>query len=421
MNELYTVRDKIVEFYSERTKIVEMVGRFIVGLLIFTYINNHIGFMEVINKGIVAFGLAAVCAVLPLVFLAVIAMAITILHIYSLSMVLAGCVAIVFLLMFILYFRFTSELVLVVLLTPIALAMGVPYVIPIVCGLLVGPMAAIPMSLGVVAYYLLGIIENMATMDTIGELSMDGAVSDALGFSVALLDCTDMIYFIVVLSVGLWVVNGVRRIHMSYAWKIAIGSGVVAMVLVSMITTNMIEYEVAFGVLFLDCIIGGVLGIVLEFMFLDVDYKRTEYLEFEDDEYYYCVKAVPRVKGAEKIVTKKRTKNRSDKVEVANSEEMYSEEGAVDTLYDEEVLEAEMLDVAMMDETEQEGSNQTVGAVDGSQMNDATMVLNTEEIERELRNNAHAKASRSKNSKKRHAKTNYKMLKDSVKKELNRK
>ncbi len=421
MKELYTLRDKVVEIYSERTKIVEIVGRFIVGLLIFTYINNHIGFMEVINKGVVPFGLAAVCSVLPLVFLAVIAMVITILHIYSLSMVLAGCVAVVFLLMFVLYFRFTSELILVALLTPVALAMGIPYVIPIACGLLVGPMSAIPMSCGVIAYYLLGIVENMATMDTIGELSMDGVVSDALGFSMALLDCTDMIYFIVVLSVGLWVVNGVRRIHMSHAWKIAIGSGVVAMVLAAMITTNIIEYEVEFGGLFLGCIIGGVLGIVLEFMFLGVDYKRTEYLEFEDDEYYYCVKAVPRVKGAEKIVSKKRTRNQRKEVEVENSEEISLEEGMEETLYDEEAIEVQMLDEAMLDEAIQDDLYQIAGASDETQMNDATMVLDTEEIERELRNNAHAKASRSKNSKKRHAKTNYKMLKDSVKKELKRK
>ena len=36
-------------------------------------------------------------------------------------------------------------------------------------------------------------------------------------------------------------------------------------------------------------------GLVLELVFLSVDYVRTERLEFEDDEYHYYVKAVPKI------------------------------------------------------------------------------------------------------------------------------
>ena len=39
-------------------------------------------------------------------------------------------------------------------------------------------------------------------------------------------------------------------------------------------------------------------------MFFNVDYSRTERLQFEDDEYYYYVKAVPKsvITGSEKKV-----------------------------------------------------------------------------------------------------------------------
>ncbi len=33
----------------------------------------------------------------------------------------------------------------------------------------------------------------------------------------------------------------------------------------------------------------------MEFLFFCVDYSRTENIQFEDDEYYYYVKAVPKV------------------------------------------------------------------------------------------------------------------------------
>ncbi len=48
----------------------------------------------------------------------------------------------------------------------------------------------------------------------------------------------------------------------------------------------------------LGVIIGSVISVllvkVLEFFVFNVDYSRTEFVQFEDDEYYYYVKAVPK-------------------------------------------------------------------------------------------------------------------------------
>ena len=45
----------------------------------------------------------------------------------------------------------------------------------------------------------------------------------------------------------------------------------------------------------IDGILAIIVGLLFEVLFLSVDYSRTEYLEFEDDEYHYYVKAVPKV------------------------------------------------------------------------------------------------------------------------------
>ena len=37
-----------------------------------------------------------------------------------------------------------------------------------------------------------------------------------------------------------------------------------------------------------------VIALVLDFMILSVDYSRVEHTQFEDDEYYYYVRAVPK-------------------------------------------------------------------------------------------------------------------------------
>ena len=47
--------------------------------------------------------------------------------------------------------------------------------------------------------------------------------------------------------------------------------------------------------LIVGCLVAGVIGFLIEFFVFAVDYTRTERLQFEDDEFYYYVKAVPRL------------------------------------------------------------------------------------------------------------------------------
>lgn len=42
-------------------------------------------------------------------------------------------------------------------------------------------------------------------------------------------------------------------------------------------------------------ILGAVVGYLCQILFFSVDYKRTEFVQYEDDEYYYYVKAVPKI------------------------------------------------------------------------------------------------------------------------------
>ena len=62
----------------------------------------------------------------------------------------------------------------------------------------------------------------------------------------------------------------------------------------------------AYGSLIIGSLVAVIFGFILEFFFFSVDYARSESLQFEDDEYYYYVKAVPKlfVSGQEKTIKK---------------------------------------------------------------------------------------------------------------------
>ncbi len=89
-----------------------------------------------------------------------------------------------------------------------------------------------------------------------------------------------------------------------YAWTVAIVSGIlfqsvglIAGYLLLGITGKTYEVLIGNGVACLA-------AFFLQFVFFNLDYSRTERLQFEDDEYYYYVKAVPKafVPGTDKKV-----------------------------------------------------------------------------------------------------------------------
>ncbi len=71
--------------------------------------------------------------------------------------------------------------------------------------------------------------------------------------------------------------------------------GAAVTVVVSAAGNIVLSTNISYIEIILSAVLGAVTGLVLELLFFSVDYSRTENIQFEDDEYYYYVKAVPKV------------------------------------------------------------------------------------------------------------------------------
>ena len=122
--------------------------QFILGLCVFGLINSNIGFMKAASSVLCTVGLSVVCAFLPLTVMVIAATVLVLLHFYALSMPIALVSLVIFLIMYIFYFRFTPKKAWLVLLTPVAFALKVPLVIPVAFGLLGAPVWVMPAACG---------------------------------------------------------------------------------------------------------------------------------------------------------------------------------------------------------------------------------------------------------------------------------
>lgn len=295
MTSLLDIKDRIVALYARYEMYITPVLKFITMLLTLVVINSNVGFMTKLKNPAITLIIALLSSFLPINVMVVLAAFVVVLHMYSLSMSCAAVVGLVFLIMFVLYFRFTPREAIAVLLTPICFVLKIPYLIPLAIGFVGSPVSCISVACGTVAYYMLhGVKVNSETLSGNGT-----GVADALpGFKYVidlLIKNNTMILMTVSFCVTVVVIYIIRRLSINYSWYIALGFGTVLNILIILIGSVVKDADVsALGVVFGSLISAG-LVLVLQFFIHNLDYSRTEYVQFEDDEYYYYVKAIPKI------------------------------------------------------------------------------------------------------------------------------
>ena len=128
----------------------------------------------------------------------------------------------------------------------------------------------------------------------------------------AMLEEENMVILVITFAVVTVAVNAIRRLSVDYSWYIATGTGAMAYLAVS-IAGSFINGGLDNLVPLVAGVAGAVvLTLVLQFFVFHVDYTKSEYLEYEDDEYHYYVKAVPKVVAANASESQERRRERQE-------------------------------------------------------------------------------------------------------------
>lgn len=317
MSNLLVWKEKLQRLYAKHSFYIDKAIQFVLAFLTFWFISSKLGYMKPLAKPVITAVLAVVCAFLPVVCTVLAAAALTIAHLFSLSLGIAVTAAAVFVLMFIFYFRFAPKTGVIILLVPIAFAFKIPYVVPIVWGLIGTPVAALPIGLGVITYYMITYVNESATVLKGLE---GGLLQEMTVFLQKVFQNKEMWLMIAAFAICLLAVYGVRRLAVDHSWQIAIISGIVIIVVVIVGGEIMLNISTSYVELIGGCVVAGVIAFVTEFFVFAVDYTRTERLQFEDDEYYYYVKAVPKIQITPPEKTVKKINERQETASISGEE-----------------------------------------------------------------------------------------------------
>ena len=291
MTALLELKQKIKSFYSEHDVMLLSVSKFLLAFVLFQGINGSMGMMEKMNNIFVVLILSLICAVMPINAMAVIGCFMIVAHCYAVGIEVAGVAMVFLLLLMILFLRFTSKDNAALVFTPVAFSLRIPTAVPVISGLLRTPSCSVPAGCGVLLYYFMKVVKEKSTVLQGKETKLVQKLQILLD---GIMKNQEMWLTILTFVVVVMVVYMISRCSFDYSWRIANATGAVCYIIIMVLGGMFFDIDINIVSIVISAVLAVVLGLITEFAVLGVDYSRSEHTQFEDDEYVYYVKAVPK-------------------------------------------------------------------------------------------------------------------------------
>lgn len=290
---LLVLKERLKEFYARFHIYITPVIKFIFSYLAFFLMNRNIGFMAKLTAPYVPLVLALFSSVLPYGALSFLAALFMLAHLWGISLEITVAMGVFIVVVALLYYGFQPGDSYLLVLTPMLFFLRIPYAIPLLVGLSGGIVSVIPVTCGVFIYYTLLYVKQNAGVLT-NDMSVD-VVQRFMQLINGLISNKMMLVMAIAFGLSIVVVLFIRNLSIDYAWPIAIVAGAIAQLGVIFIGDITADVSVPVIQLLVGSLISLVIAGVYTFFVFAVDYTRTEYVQFEDDDYYYYVKAVPKL------------------------------------------------------------------------------------------------------------------------------
>lgn len=313
MTALLELRQKISEVYGRYEAYVRVCTKCLLAFLIFYMIHRQLvssmqmrGWAEIVIFTLVA-------AVLPIGGLSPLMGIFVIVHMVMISVEAGAIAAAFFAFLLLTYFIFKPKQSALIAVMCLAGMLNLTGAAAIPIGLLCSPVAVLPAAAGTFVYgMILTLRQNSSVLETaaVRLTSMEKAAY----FVKAVWSNERLLLLIAALIITIVVVYLIRKLPYSYAWAIAIAAGTACYVLTILVG------NVAFGVtvnllyLSISIIVGILIACVLHVFCFLLDGTHTEFLEYEDENYVYYVRAIPKysVARTDKKVTTITTPGEAD-------------------------------------------------------------------------------------------------------------
>ncbi|MBQ9032544.1 MAG: hypothetical protein IJ106_14000 [Parasporobacterium sp.] len=315
------IKNRIDDYYLKHPTIAGFATRFVISILALLLLRFNIGFNPILSNIFFVVLFAAVCSFIPAKFMTLALVAYAAVQIFSLSTGLGVLAGILFLIMYLIYFRFDEKTGYAIVLVPLLCIIKLPFLAPVVLAIVASSGTIVSILLGFFAYYFLHYLQmNTAVFMGATDATEIRKMSMALS---GLFSYREMWFTMACVMLAFFAAYYLKKININKSgyMAISIGTGIyLILTLISNLLCDSMTYNKLFWIV-IGSVITCFLGMIITDLVLPLDYSRTELLEFEDEEYKYFVRAVPKASVTrtsikiKRIYSRKRTDGRKGKEE----------------------------------------------------------------------------------------------------------
>lgn len=292
MKEILKFRQSVKEFCSKYDMIITPVVRFILYLIMYMTLNSMTGYSTAFGSTKVAVLMAVISAVTSDgIGLGLGALLLTG-QLFSANVEIGAVFLLLFLVLYCAYIRFFPKTIWIVLFAPVFFLVKLQFLLPILAGMLVGPAAMFSVGIGCIIYYFM-----IAAGDYVDALASAGGAEIAASYKFifeALKGNKELVLTVAVFAVIVLIVAIIYKLSFDYSWYVAIAIGGVFEIILFLVGNVTTGADMSLTSVVIGSLVSVIVAAVVQFWKTVVDYSKVEKTQFEDDEYYYYVKAVPK-------------------------------------------------------------------------------------------------------------------------------
>lgn len=289
MGTLQNLRNQMKELYRIHGVKIQILFKASLFIATIFTVNNTVGSVSILTNPIISIIIAVLLSALPCALSITVLGVIAIGHICNISMLAAGIGLVILALLGILSLRLAPDTQYAGIVAFVISGMGGGFSAPIIIAMTCQISALVPMLSGLFFYRVLTLIKESREM--LEELSM---LDGGLEFAQILAGDKYLLCIILVTAFSFIGASLIKNVEATESWKIGAIVGAVVNIAGTFLLNILLMAKLSIVSIGIWSAVGVVVALVIEYFIHNVDYKAAQTLEFEDDEYFYYVKAIPK-------------------------------------------------------------------------------------------------------------------------------
>lgn len=295
METLRQCRENLQKIYGKNDYWMVPIFRSLFSMTFLFFLSQYLQMTGKLGNPMVILSLGLLSFFLPFSFVPCLSGIFLLYYFYTQSILLLGVGALFFVFIFIIQSSVRGKYAILIAAMPLCFFFRIPYFLPLLMGLTMGLSAVISLDLGILVYYFLRYIrEYKDKFSTGGDLveQLDAFSGNLAPF----IKNKELFLVLLLFTLAALAILVIRNFSFNYSFETALAIGL-CLEATAFILYPAVGMKMNLTGELLSFLLSALLSIVALFFWHDADYRGTEFVQFEDDAYYYHVKAVPKKKA----------------------------------------------------------------------------------------------------------------------------